>query len=83
MIVLGLLCSVGCVSRQGYPLFGLQWPDLHPGTLDQQRARAALYDPYPDVYAGTPTESSRPREFAKPLAEPVKNRIVKESGITR
>ena len=61
-------------------IFGLQWPNLqHPGTLDQQRTNAALHDPFPDPYAGPPNDSSRPREFTKPLPEPVRNKLVKDS----
>ena len=44
-----------------------------PGSVDYQRTAAQLHDPYPDPDAGPAIVGGRPREFQKPLAEPVRN----------
>lgn len=75
-----LLFCGGCATSGQQTLFGLQWPRWNfPGTLDQQRSSAVLHDPYPDAYAGPTTDGMRPREFQRPLPEPVKNRGLKDS----
>jgi hypothetical protein len=56
--------STGCRAYQ---------PLNPPGTIDQQRSRAAIHDPFPDNDIGPEVEGGRPREFQKPLAEPVRN----------
>jgi hypothetical protein len=56
-----------------------QHPRLsHPGTIEQQRLRALIHDPYPDPDMG-PKFDGRPREFQQPLPEPVRNRIYADS----
>ena len=84
-LIITLLCfPSGCVAPNGGPLFGLHWPELgNPGTMQQQRNNAALNDPYADAYAGPAFDGARPREFAKPLAEPVRNRLIYEQGPRR
>jgi hypothetical protein len=73
--ILLLLASGGCAGNP----WGLQLPRSGPqGTLEQQRSRAALHDPYPDAYAGPLSDGMRPREFQTPLPEPVKNRGLKD-----
>lgn len=53
---------------------GYQWPFMRrPGSIDYQRNEAQLHDPYPDPDAGPAIVGGRPREFQKPLAEPVRN----------
>ena len=44
------------------------------GTLDQQRQRASVYDPYSDNDAGPEIVGGRPREFSKPRSEPTRSR---------
>jgi hypothetical protein len=65
----------GC---RGYrPLLGA------PGTTDQQRLSATIHDPYADNDAGPEIVGGRPREFQKPLAEPVRNRSLLEHWFGR
>lgn len=54
-----------------------------PGTIQQQRLGAALHDPYADPNLGPEVVGSRPREFQKPLAEPVRNRWLRDSWWSR
>jgi hypothetical protein len=42
--------------------------------MQQQRLSATVHDPYADVDAGPEIVGGRPREFQKPLAEPVRSR---------
>ena len=46
----------------------------NPGTIQQQQARASQFDPYADNRAAPEIVGGRPREFQKPLAEPVRPR---------
>lgn len=50
-----------------------------PGTIQQQRLRATIHDPYPDPDLGPEVDGGRPREFIRPLPEPVRNRIYVDS----
>ncbi len=70
-VVLFLGLCLGCnVSR----------PTLrNPGSVQQQRYGATLHDPYADNDLGPEVVGSRPREFQKPLAEPVRNRWMADS----
>jgi len=69
-----LLCgavAVGCTSGR---------PNLrHPGDLQTQRFNAIAHDPYTDVDAGPEVVGGRPRDFQKPLPEPVRNRWLTDS----
>ena len=67
-VVLALLLTAvaGC---RGYNPF--QRP---PATMQQQRLSATIHDPYADADAGPEIVGGRPREFQKPLAEPVRSR---------
>lgn len=49
-----------------------------PGTLQQQRNRASLYDPFPDNQMGPAVQELRPREFSNPLAEPERAQLYSE-----
>ena len=51
----------------------------HPGTIEQQRLRATIHDPYPDPDLGPNYDGGRPREYLDPLPEPVRNRIYADS----
>jgi len=53
---------------------------LHPGTIEQQRLRSTIHDPYPDPDLGPKIDGGRPREYQEPLPEPVRNRIYADSG---
>jgi hypothetical protein len=46
----------------------------NPGTVPQQQQAATMHDPYGDTAAGPEIVGGRPREFQKPLAEPVRSR---------
>jgi hypothetical protein len=61
------LLAGGCAGQ--HPNF---W---HPGTVQQQRLRATVHDPFPDPDMGPKIDGGRPREFQDPLPEPVRNRI--------
>ncbi len=63
---LTLLVVAGC----GYsrPLIGPQ------GTIKQQQYDASVHDPYADEDLGPEVVGSRPRDFQKPFAEPVRSR---------
>ena len=71
------VCLVACLITGCQPIN--DWLTRPAGTRDQQRLRAALHDPYalPDVAPGS--EQVRPPGFAKPLAEPVRNRYLHDS----
>ncbi|MEC7355996.1 MAG: hypothetical protein VXY07_03380 [Planctomycetota bacterium] len=49
-----------------------------PGTIQQQRNRASMYDPFPDNQMGPPLQELRPREFSSPLAEPARAQLYSE-----
>lgn len=49
------------------------------GTMQQQQRRAAVFDPYSDNEAGPSLTGVRPRDFQKPLAEPVRMRQVRDA----
>lgn len=69
-LVASSLVAVGCA---GHPRL------LHPGTIQQQRLRATIHDPYPDPNLGPYYDGSRPREYLEPLPEPVRNRLYVDS----
>jgi len=75
-ILLGSLAAAGCSYYH---------PRVrYPGTIEQQRLRATIHDPYPDPDLG-PNDggSARPRDYQEPLPEPVRNRIFWDSTIWR
>ena len=51
----------------------------HPGNIQTQRLRAIVHDPYPDQDLGPVVMGGRPRDFAEPLPEAVRNRIYSDS----
>jgi len=70
LVVLLLLVS-GCA--------GSRWNFFQPGTMQQQRLRATVHDPYSDQDAGPEVVGGRPREYMQPLPEPVRNRMYADS----
>lgn len=68
--VLLLAIAFGC--RGGGNPFG------PPGTMRQQQLNATVHDPYADADAGPEVVGSRPRDFQKPLAEPVRSRFLRD-----
>ena len=74
-IRLWLVCvaisTTGCVAGR---------PNVfHPGDIQQQRFNAVAHDPYTDNDAGPEVVGGRPRDYQKPLAEPVRNRWLMDS----
>lgn len=51
----------------------------HPGTIEQQRRRATIHDPYGDPDLAPYLDGLRPRDYLEPLAEPVRNRLYVDS----
>ena len=71
LITATAVSSHGCTAYQ---------PRLaHPGTIEQQRLRSTIHDPYPDPDLGPKVDGGRPREYQEPLPEPVRNRIYADS----
>jgi hypothetical protein len=58
---------------------GGRWNWFQPGTVQQQRYRATLHDPYSDRDLGPEVVGGRPRDFARPLPEPVRSRYLLDS----
>jgi hypothetical protein len=46
-----------------------------PGPAREQRARAQRFDPYPEIESGPQLVGARPREYDRPLAEPVRTQF--------
>jgi hypothetical protein len=64
----------------GLTMTGCYRPNFrHPGNTPYQSHQATLHDPYPDDDLGPEVVGGRPREFQKPLAEPVRNRWLRDS----
>jgi hypothetical protein len=66
------LLAGGCASDGG-------WGFMGPGTIQQQRIRATVHDPYSDPNMAPEVVGGRPREYQEPLPEPVRNRIFVDS----
>lgn len=64
-----LISLAGCASRPGW---GFSWGQ---GTRERQASRAAIHDPYPLDDLGPQVVGGRPREFANPQPEPVRNHV--------
>jgi hypothetical protein len=65
----------GCRSAQ--PRF------FRPGSMQRQQYNATLHDPYADNDAGPEVVGGRPREFQKPLAEPVRSPLLRDMWWSR
>lgn len=77
--LLALLITSGAIGCQHDGSFARPtW--FHPGTVQQQRIRATVHDPYPDQDKGPPFVDGRPRDYKNALPEPVRNRIYADSA---
>lgn len=66
-----LTSFAGCASRpRGWGLPGGQ------GTVERQKSRAVVHDPYPLNDIGPEVVGGRPREYSNPQAEPVRQHAV-------
>ncbi len=74
-LVLLLVIPLGC--RNMGSLFG------PPGTMRQQQLRAAVHDPYTEPDIGPEVVGGRPRDYQKPLPEPVRSRFLWDSTSNR
>lgn len=74
LAVLLLLLISGCqngqwgLGRWGGSIYG-------QGSVERQKARAVVVDPYPLNDIGPEVVGGRPREFANPLAEASRNEL--------
>lgn len=64
-----LVLSSGCASRSGW---GFPWGQ---GTVDAQKSRAVVHDPYPLNDIGPEVLGGRPRDFMTPLPEAKRNQL--------
>ncbi len=62
-----LVMFAGCANRRSWGFPGGQ------GTVERQKARATIHDPYPLNDIGPEVVGGRPREFFNPQAEAVRN----------
>jgi len=72
-----LALGVSCLAAGGCA--GYHPRVWQPGTIQQQRLRATIHDPYPDPDMGPKIDGGRPREYQEPLPEPVRNRLFTDS----
>lgn len=70
-ITLVMLTSIGC-QRMRTPF------NTRPGNIRQQRFEAVAHDPYPQDDLGPTTHGARPRDYQKPVAEPVRDKMYAE-----
>ncbi len=68
------LISVALLYLLGTAGCGYDRPQIRgPGTIQQQQLGATVHDPYADPNMAPEVVGSRPRDFQKPLPEPVRN----------
>jgi hypothetical protein len=66
-VLLLIIFLVGCQ--------GLAMPSLdNPGTIAEQESRAIRFDPFVENDIGPPIVGGRPRDYEKPIAEPLRAR---------
>jgi hypothetical protein len=70
-----VLAAAGCAGRH------VNWHN--PGTIDQQRLRATIHDPYSAPDIAPEVDGGRPRDYIEPLPQPVRNRIYVDSFLGR
>ena len=75
LLVLLLTLHAGC--RTPPAMFG------PPGTMRQQQLSATVHDPYAGTDIGPEVVGGRPRDYQKPLAEPVRSRFVWDNWLGR
>jgi hypothetical protein len=76
LLAAALVAPVGCAN--------IARPDWgNPGTADMQQLRAQQYDPYAEPDVGPNVSTGRPREFQKPLAEPLRAKWFRRGGDPR
>ncbi len=63
------LVQTGCRQR---PLLA------PPGPIQYQQGQAVIHDPFPQNDIGVEEQASRPRDYQKPLAEPVRDRLYRD-----
>ncbi len=71
-ITVGMI--VLCATSVGCPAWRWRYPWQPPGSMYDQANRATIHDPFPDNQIGANVEGIRPREFASPSAQPVRDR---------
>ena len=54
-----------------------------PGSMQSQQYNATIHDPYADNDAGPEIVGARPREFQKPLPEPVRGSLLRDAWWSR
>ncbi len=50
-----------------------------PGSIASQQSRAVVHDPFPQNDMGAIEYAGRPREYQKPLPEPVRNQLYRDA----
>ena len=50
-----------------------------PGTINEQRNRATIHDPFPETEVGPEVVGGRPREFDRPLPEAERNPLYRDT----
>ncbi len=70
-------CIVLLALAVAIPACCVTKPNLtSPGTIEQQRFRSVMFDPYSDVDIGPEVVGGRPREFQRPLSQVDRNELV-------
>lgn len=66
-----------CLGCKGSPSGSHRWggSDFGQGSVDRQKSRAVVFDPYPLNDIGPPIVGGRPREYANPLPEAARNEL--------
>ena len=62
LFIIGALALIAGCQRYRLPIGP-------PGTINEQRNRAAIHDPFPETDIGPDIIGGRPREFDRPLPE--------------
>lgn len=76
LLAAALVTPVGCAS--------VAMPDWgNPGTAAMQQRRAEQFDPYAETDVGPEIAGGRPREYQKPLPEPLRAQWVRGGGDPR
>lgn len=68
VLLLWTLLAAGCAATEERPQF------YQTRTIEEQRANAQRFDPYPEPEVGPNITGTRPRDYARPVAEPSRAR---------